>query len=266
MSKTPLTPEMNGKSVKSLLNDSTSAQFWAGVRRAVPVVLSAGPFGALFGALAFDNGLTPAEAVLMSGTVFAGASQMVGIGLFSTTIAPWMIVATIFAVNFRHVLYSAAVGRTLYFGSEWKRHLAFFLLTDPQFAETESKRQRGEEITFPWYMGVGIGLYVPWLILAWVGAHFGRLITDPASLGFDFLLPLYFLGLVLSFHARPLWLPVVAVSAAASIATFFTIGSPWHVTAGAFAGVTAAAMMAKPHDAEMKAAAGNTQEKGTGHE
>ncbi len=57
--------------------------FLAGVRRALPVILSAAPFGLLFGALAVDNGLTVFQAALMSATVYAGASQMVGIELFA---------------------------------------------------------------------------------------------------------------------------------------------------------------------------------------
>jgi predicted branched-subunit amino acid permease len=55
-----------------------------------------------------DNGLSAGEAVLMSATVYAGASQMVGIELFGSDVAPWLIVFSVFAVNFRHVLYSAA--------------------------------------------------------------------------------------------------------------------------------------------------------------
>ena len=35
---------------------------------------------------------------------------MVGIELFGQKVAPWLIVLSIFAVNFRHVLYSAAFG------------------------------------------------------------------------------------------------------------------------------------------------------------
>lgn len=46
------------------------------------------PFGALFGAVAVDNGLSVTEATIMSGTVYAGASQLVGIELFGQKVAP----------------------------------------------------------------------------------------------------------------------------------------------------------------------------------
>lgn len=228
-----------------MFSPQIKAEFLAGFRRAVPVLISASPFGALFGAIAIDNGFTVGEAVLMSTIVFAGASQMVGLELFGQNVAPWLIVASIFAVNFRHVLYSASLGRHLQFGAEWKRLFAFHLMTDPQFAESDAKIQRGEKLTFAWYLGMGLPLLFAWPLLAWVGATFGKLIPNPAAFGLDVVLSIYFFGLLLATRGRPLWLPVVAVSAITSIAVWHFIGSPWHVSAGALAGVVAAALLAK---------------------
>ena len=229
-----------------MVSPTTRSEFIAGAKRAVPILISAGPFGALFGAVAVDNGFTVGEAVLMSATVFAGASQMVGLELFGQNVAPWLVVLSIFAVNFRHVLYSAAIGRHLQFGAEWKRLFAFHLLTDPQFAESEAKIQRGQKLTFAWYMGMGLPLFLSWPLLAWAGAVFGKLIPNPAAFGLDVVLPIYFFGMLLTTRKRPLWLPVVALSALVSVATWAVIGSPWHVSAGAVAGVLCAAIMAKP--------------------
>ena len=215
-------------------------EFLDGVRCGLPAVFASLPFGILFGALAVQNGLSTGEAILMSATVFGGASQMVGIELFGQKIAPWLVVLSIFAVNFRHVLYSAALGRRVRQWTPLQRAVGFFLLTDPQYAESERKLLGGR-LPFVWYMGCGLALYVCWVIEAGLGAAFGNLIPDPHALGLDFLLPIYFLGLVMDFRKRPLWLPVVAVSAAVSIAAYYLIGSPWHVTAGAVAGVALAA-------------------------
>ena len=222
------------------------AEFRRGMRRAFPVVVAAAPFGVLFGALAVDNGLSVGEAVLMSATIFAGASQMVGIELFGQDIAPWLVVLSIFAVNFRHVLYSAVTGRATRTWSVAKRYFAFFFLVDPQFAEAERRVTERKPITFAWYMGVAMPIYVSWMCVALLGALFGRLIPDPEALGLDFLLPIYFLGLVMEFRGRPLWLPVVAVSAIVSTAAYYTIGSPWHVSIGAIAGILLATLLPPP--------------------
>jgi predicted branched-subunit amino acid permease len=104
----------------------TRSEFFQGVRASLPIVAAAAPFGMLFGALAVDNGLTVGQAVLMSATVFAGASQMVGLELFGADIAPWIVVLSVFAVNFRHVLYSAALGRRIGLFKPWQKPVAFF--------------------------------------------------------------------------------------------------------------------------------------------
>ncbi|MBX9451010.1 MAG: AzlC family ABC transporter permease [Mesorhizobium sp.] len=221
---------------------SPGSDFLDGARRGLPVVLASAPFGLLFGALAVQNGLTLGEAMLMSATVYAGASQMVGLELFGQTIAPWLIVLSIFAVNFRHVLYSAALGRKVTHWTSAQRAFGFFFLTDPQYAEGEKRSLKGS-LSFTWYMGMATPIYVCWLAEAGIGAAFGSLIPNPHALGLDFLLPIYFLGLVMDFRKRPLWLPVVTVSAAASIAAYYLVGSPWHVSIGAAAGIALAAML-----------------------
>jgi 4-azaleucine resistance transporter AzlC len=223
--------------------DTGLSVFFEGVRASVPVVVAVVPFGILFGALAADNGFTVAEAMLMSATIYGGASQMVGIELFGQKIAPWLIVFSIFAVNFRHVLYSAAFGRRIKNWSLVQKALGFFLLTDPQFAEAERRSGSGKHLSFMWYFGLGLPIWLFWVAESGLGAYFGRFIADPHALGLDFLLSIYFLGLVMEFRKRPLWLPVVIASAAASIIAYETIGSPWHVSIGAVAGIALAAVI-----------------------
>lgn len=211
-----------------------------GFRESLPAVLSAAPFGLLFGALAIDNGLSVGEAVLMSATVFGGASQMVGIQLFSANTAAWLIVFSIFAVNFRHILYSASIGRHLSHFTPLQKVLAFFLLVDPVYAASEIRIENRQPIPFSWYVGMGSAMYLFWTVMTGIGALFGSLIRNPEAIGIDFLFPIYFLGLLLGFRKRPHWLPVVIASGAGSIAAYMTVGSPWHVSIGALSGIAVA--------------------------
>jgi predicted branched-subunit amino acid permease len=229
---------------ESIIMRPIESSFWQGVRLGLPVVVASAPFAILFGALAVDNGFTVTEAVVMSALIYGGASQMVGLELFGQNIAPWLVVASIFAVNFRHVLYSASIGRRLAHWPLWQQAVGYFVLTDPQFAEAERKAESGEKVGFAWYMGMGLAIYVCWVIESGLGAMFGKLIPDTHALGIDFLLPIYFLGLVMSFRKRPLWLPVVLVSGIVSIIAYKTIGSPWHVSVGAAAGIILGAVVA----------------------
>ena len=234
-------------SAETLTENSVVNDFWDGVRLSMPVVVAAAPFGLLFGAIAIDNGFSVLEATLMSALIFGGASQMVGIELFGQHVAPWLIVLSIFAVNFRHVLYSAGIGRRIAHWPVFQQALGYFVLTDPQFAVAERRAEAGETVSFAWYMGLGLPVYVLWVIESALGAVFGKLIPDTHALGIDFLLPIYFLGLVLGFRKRPLWLPVVMASAVASIIAYKTVGSPWHVSIGAVAGVLLAVILPPHH-------------------
>lgn len=224
----------------------TDNEFTLGARTAFPIMLTAAPFGALFGALAIDNGLSVFEALLMSATIYAGASQMVGIELFGNHVQPWLIVLSVFAVNFRHVLYSAAIARHIRHFTLVQKFWTFFLLIDPQFAETEKRGDAGIPVTFRWYLGFALVFYIPWQGLTLLGAVFGQMIGDPKAIGLDVLLPIYFMALVFGFRKRANWLLVVAVSAAASIIAMHYVGSPWHVSIGALAGLLLAACLPLP--------------------
>ena len=220
-----------------------SAEFWQGFRVAIPLVMASAPFALLFGVLAVQNGLSVFEATLMSALVFGGASQMVGIELFGQHVPPWLVVLSIFAVNFRHILYSATIGRLISWWKSRQMALGFFLLTDLQYAEVEHRREQGLMTSFAWYLGLGTPIYVMWVVESFLGAAFGNLLPDTHALGFDYLLPLYFMGLVMGFRKRPLWLPIVLASGAASIVAYKFVGSPWHISIGAVAGVLLAAAM-----------------------
>ncbi len=217
--------------------------FKAGLRRIAPIIVSAAPFGVLFGAVAVQHGMSTGEAVLMSGVIYAGASQLVGINLFDQHLPAWIVILSILAVNFRHILYSAAIARHIDLLSPWQKAVNFFLLTDPHYAEIERHAQGGEPVTFGWVMGLGLGLYLPWLAMTYAGCVLGAFIGDPKSIGLDVLLPVYFLGLVMGFRKRENWLPVVIVSSLASMAAVKFVGSPWHVSIGAVAGILAASLM-----------------------
>ncbi|MGE3305251.1 MAG: AzlC family ABC transporter permease [Rhizobiaceae bacterium] len=229
---------------------SVSGEFLRGTRPGLAVAVASFPFAILYGALAVQNGLTVTEATLASATIYGGASQMVGIELFGQSVAPWLIVLSIFAVNFRHLLYSAVLGRRLAHWSWWQKTVGFFFLVDPQFAEGERQGEEGRGVGFAWYMGMGIATYIPWVFNSWLGARFGSLIPDANALGLDYLLPIYFMGMVIEFRERPLWLPVVVVSGVAAVVAYHTVGSPWHVSIGAVAGIALAVALSPSRPAQ----------------
>lgn len=224
------------------------SEFSEGLRKGTLVALSSAPFGLLFGAVAVENGLSVAEAAIMSATLFAGASQLVGIDLFGHHVAAWLIILSVFAVNFRHILYSAALGRFIEHFTFTQKAMTFFLLTDPQFAEAVRRGEAGHRVSFAWYMGMGAVMYCSWLLFSIIGAFLGQKIGDPSVIGIDVLLPIYFLGLVVGFRRKPGFYPVVAASALGSVLGYHFVGSPWHVSIGAVVGVIVAAFLPLPKE------------------
>ena len=146
-------------------------------------------------------------------------------------------------VIYGYATYSAAMAPHVRHLTFWQKATSFFLLTDPQFAETERRADAGIRVSYIWLMVLGLSVYVPWLCLTVVGGLLGNLIGDPKSIGIDVLLPVYFMGLVLGFRSRANWLPVVLASGAGSVLAIHFVGSPWHVSLGALAGIAVAAVL-----------------------
>ena len=226
----------------------TAALFREGVGQALPLLGVVAPFAMIFGAAAVAAGYSLRDTILASAALYAGASQFVFIEVNGLGVPAWSVALAVFAVNFRHILYSASVGRKLHRFPLPAKAAGFFLLTDLQWAAGElrgTEKERGG-ISPAWYFGYGLTQYSTWVVATAVGGLFGALIDEPERYGFDFLLPIYFLTILMGFRQRSNFLPVVIVSALASMIAYQVLGPPWHISLGAIAGIAAAAIIAKP--------------------
>lgn len=211
----------------------------------MPVLVALFPFSVLFGAVAMERGLSFVEVILASMSIYAVASQYLMLDLMAQQIPVWMIVLSVFALNFRHVLYSAAIGRKLDNFSALQKALAFFLLVDPQYAASEGRAIR-KALTPAWYFSYAATVYGIWIVANCIGASFGALMDIPASLGLDFILPLFFTALIMGFRSTSQFWMIALVSAGISILAYITVGSPWHISIGGLAGLLIAVLLAKP--------------------
>ena len=239
-------------------SDSTTRRvhFRKGITDIFPVLVSATPFGLVFGALAAEKGIAFDQIITMSALMFAGASQMVAIELWGFPPPFWTILFAVLAVNFRHILYSAALGRKMKNWPVSKRFFGFGFMVDPIFALADASSP--SHVSGAYYAGMTVVLYPAWIISTGIGALFGNLIENPDFWGLDFILAAYFTVLVLSFRARPNAFAVVVATSSVAVLAFLTLGPPWHVASGGMAGVLTAAAMAKPKPAiaDAKADAG----------
>ena len=219
------------------------ADFRAGLIAAFPTVVAVIPFGLILGQQATAKGLMPAEMLAMSSIVFAGSSQLIAVGLWSTPTPVAALALMALLVNLRHVLMGASLsGKIGHFG-RW-RYLAAFLLTDESWALSE-RRALQQPISRTFYFTVALTLFIFWQCSSVLGTLFGAYLEHPETFGLDFAFPAIFIALALGFWkgARRTG-PVIAASATVAVIVHATVPGAWYVIAGALAGIIAAVVTA----------------------
>lgn len=219
-----------------------SAQFWLGVRMFTPVAVSIASYGIVWGVLAGQAGLSLTEVLLMSGLVFAGASQFVALDMWSPGGLPIVsIIIAVGIINLRIMLMSATL-RPLVAHLSLPRALgAMFFVSDEQWAMTMAEMRKGRG-TVSFLLGTGVLSWVSWLGSTVLGRTLGAFIDDPAKYGLDFAFTATFLALLLGMWKGRGDIVPWLVAALVAIATAQLIEGNWYIIAGGLAGSLAGAI------------------------
>lgn len=215
------------------------AQFIAGLRDTIPLIVGAIPFGIIFGALAISNGLSLMATLGMSLFVFAGSSQFIAAGLVGQGAGILLITFTTFVVNLRHALYSATLAPHLkHLPQRWLLPLGFWL-TDETFAITAVHYEKDDSPYKHWYQfGSSIAMYLNWSACTLFGALVATQVPQEllASLGLDFAMVVTFIGIVVPLVINR---PVLGAVIAAGVVGALTYGLPnkLYLIFGSLAGV-----------------------------
>ena len=219
-------------------------EFRQGVLGILPVLVAATPIGLLWGTLAAGKGLSPLEAGLMSGSVFAGAAQFVALEVWRDPV-PWILLTvTAFIVNFRHVLMGASLSRHLG-GIDRRWHpLMMFLMVDESWAFSE-RRVQTKPLTLAYYLGLALPMFTAWTTASVIGAAVGNSFGDPAAIGLDFAFSALFISIIAGFWKGSRTGAVLGASAAAAATAKLHVPGAWHIVIGGLVGVAVAAMLHK---------------------
>lgn len=216
--------------------------FSRGLLAALPIVMGYFPIAFSFGVAATRTGLTPAEAVMLSVVIYAGASQFLALVLF-TSGAPVLVAAfTLIAMNIRHVLYGPALMKEA--GREASRRYAWLWawgLTDEVFGQALGDMAKGKRFSEAYMFGLGLAAYAAWISGTALGAFAGggALAGYPAlNAGLGFMLAALFLALLLSILSRKA-LPAIAVAAVATVVGTMAVSGTVGILAGMIAGAMA---------------------------
>lgn len=213
----------------------TTAGLRAGFLAMVPLGLGAATFGLLFGFLADQRGLSALEALLMSGLVFAGASQLLALELWSDPPSVLALTLGTVGVNLRFMMMAAALRPWLAPLGPARAYGSLALLVDMNFAMSLTRMRRGERDA-AYFLGGGLLLWLVWVGSTGAGHLFGHLLREPERLGLDFLVAGCFLAMLVPLYERRRSLaPWLAAAAAAALAWQALPGS-WYLLAGTLAG------------------------------
>ncbi len=195
--------------------------FLRGAAAIMPLSLATAPWGLLAGSMAIEANLTPWQGQGLSSIVFAGAAQLVAIGMLKGGAGVLSILLTTLLLTSQHLLYGMSM-RPMIAGlpGRWRVGLGF-LLTDELFALTS----RYDQQTFSrWYaLGVGLTFYVAWNLFTLAGILLGSSIPGIEHLGLDFSIAATFIALITPVVRSLPTLVCVAVSLFCSV-----LFSYWH--------------------------------------
>jgi len=176
------------------MSASRRRAFAQGAWQILPLSLACGPWGLLVGALAIETGLSVLEGQAFSLLVFAGAAQLVALGLLKAGAGLATILLTTLLLTSQHLLYGLHMRRVLAPQPlPWR--LGFgFLLTDEFFALSHAEQPASFD---RWRaLGMGLSFYLLWNLFTLTGLLLGRVLPNLGALGLDFSIAATFIALV----------------------------------------------------------------------
>ncbi len=170
-------------------------EFILGAKWGIPVVLGFIPVGIAYAIMARQAGLTVGETVLMSLSVFAGASQMMSVGMYAQGASVMAIIIATFMLNFRHLIMSTCIINRLRGEGQAKKLIACFGVTDESFAVFTTAKK--EQCTLYSFFGLILVTYLSWVTGSAIGAFASVLLPEIITASFGIALYAMFLGLLI---------------------------------------------------------------------
>jgi predicted branched-subunit amino acid permease len=220
----------------------------AGMRRGItasqPLAVGVFIYGAAFGLLAREALLSLPEALLMSAVVYSGSAQLVAVstmdqGTVPAGAAAAAVLATIFLLNARYVLYGAALRPWLGSLPVHQAYPTLAVLGDGNWMLSMKASEAGENDA-GYVFGSGLAMFIPWLGGTWLGSSAGELITQPAAIGLDFLLVAFSAAMAFGMFKGRSDLKIIAAASVAALLTERMISGGAAILAAGLAGAGAA--------------------------
>lgn len=174
---------------------NASQAFLNGVIKILPLCLAVLPWGLLAGSMAIQAGLTSLQAIAMSALVFAGAAQLMTLGLVMAGTPALTIIISVFLITTQHYLYALYLRDDISRQPLKHRLMLGFLLTDELFAVSIKKQQH-----YIYYLlGAGSCFYLCWVVFSICGVVLASSVPNLDRYHLDFSIVATFIAIVIPF-------------------------------------------------------------------
>ena len=206
-----------------------------GLRRSLPLTAGLAPFGVVAGVLAQGQGLSMAEAALMSALCFAGSAQILVLGHWGVPAPVAAATFATFVINLRLALMGPVLGPWLDRLRGWKLAASLFVMADHNWALSVELMRRGEgDAAF--LFGSGAMVWAVWVATTVLGHWMGSLVQPPPGHPLFFAALAAFVALLSGmWRGRADALPW-AVAAGVALVAARVLPGTWYIVVGALAG------------------------------
>ncbi len=211
----------------------------AGGRRSLPVQVAVVPFGMVCGVASQAQGLSLAEATLMSGVVYAGSAQLLALSHWSHPAPVLAAGLASFVVNLRLALMGPVLGPWLDRVRGWRLWASLFVMADQNWALSVAEMQAGRGDA-GFLFGSGALMWVVWVASTAAGHVLGATMRPPAGHPLFFAALAVFVAiLVVMWRGRRDIVPWIVAAVVALLLARLLPGTSWYIIGGALAGSAA---------------------------
>ena len=219
--------------------------FRLGAWTILPLMPGLFAFGMAFGTVAARKGFSLIDAVIMSGTVYAGVAQLIVLESWPERLTLPAIAATAAVtalISSRFLLIGASLRPWLGSQPSAKIYPALFLLTEPNWLMSMRYRANGGSDP-AYFLGGGAVIYCIWEASTAAGFWLGSSIGDPRAYGIDLVMPVFFIAMLVAMWRGARAAIGWTVGGVVAVITYSVFGGMWHLIAGALAGSVAGGLI-----------------------
>lgn len=170
-------------------------QYIAGLRAGSPVILGFVPVALAYAIMARQAGFTVAQTCGMSLLVFAGASEIMAVGMYAQGASLIAMILATFLLNLRHIIMSTCVFNRMESTHPAARIFSAFFVTDESFAIFTTGKDEHRSVWF--FLGLTTVTYSFWNLGTLAGAVASALLPDILSASLGIALYAMFIALLL---------------------------------------------------------------------